>query len=194
MKKIQTSIILLGIAVLCLSCASIPNSAVVLTEEIIKEAEHMHELNIKLINRLYEDRSDSVNSFITNIYTPRVIDNYRKLFPENVDYKNELPQIMESIIPVINRKKDSLQRVLNERREQLIFELNSNYSNYSKATVALQNLINAAVKVETAKKNAIASIRNLTGDAIDVQKVEDKINTLLLKVEDNFNGMSEIKK
>ena len=72
----------------------------------------MHQLNIALVNKLFEERKLVINSFITNQYTPSLIKKYENLLPDSLNYKEALPNIIKSIIPVINRKKDSLQNVL----------------------------------------------------------------------------------
>jgi hypothetical protein len=193
MKK-QTLIIACLASLLCFACASIPSSTVTLTQEVIKEADQMHQLNITLVNQLFEERKQVINSFITNQYTPGIIKNYEKLLPDTLDYKTALPKIMESIIPVINRKKDSLQNVLSAQQEHIITSLNDNYLNYTKATTSLQNLINSAVKVKTAESDAIASIQSLTGDKLDIKKVESTIDSLLIKVGGDMSKLLEVAK
>ncbi|MFT5645399.1 MAG: hypothetical protein ACI976_000069 [Aureispira sp.] len=163
------------------SCASIPSSTVTLTQEVIKEADEMHQLNVVLVNRLFEERKQVINTFITTQYTPAVIANYEKLLPDSLDYKKELPNIIKSIIPVIDRKRDSLQSVLSAQQEQIITKLNSNYINYSEATTSLQNLINSIVKLKTIENEALSSIQSLTGNSVDVKKVENTIDSLLIK-------------
>ena len=49
MKKIQILVLLL-LSVFLNSCASLPKSSMILTNEIIKEANDMHALNISLVN------------------------------------------------------------------------------------------------------------------------------------------------
>ncbi len=193
MKK-QTLIIACIASILCFACASIPSSTVTLTQEVIKEADQMHQLNITLVNQLFEERKQVINSFITNQYTPEIIKNYENLLPDTLDYKKALPKIMESIIPVINRKKDSLQNVLSTQQEQIITSLNDNYLNYTKATTSLQNLINSAVKIKTAESDAISSIQNLTGDKLDIKKVESTIDSLILKVGGDMSKLLEVAK
>ncbi len=175
-----------------LSCATIPSSTVTLTQEVIKEADEMHQLNIVLVNQLFEERKQVINSFITNQYTPAIIANYEKLLPDSLDYKKQLPKIMKSIIPVINRKKDSLQDVLSTQQQQIITGLNANYLTYSKASTSLQNLINSAVKLKTAESDALSSIQSLTGDSVDVKKVENSIDSLLIKAGSGMEKLLEV--
>lgn len=175
-----------------LGCATIPPSTVTLTQEVIKEANAMHQLNIVLVNQLFEERKQVINAFITNQYTPAIIKKYEALLPEGLDYKEELPNIMKSIIPVINRKKDSLQNVLSTQQQQIITSLNTNYETYNSATVSLQNMINSAVKLKTQESNALSSIQSLTGGAVDVKKIESTIDNLLTKSGTDMGKLLEV--
>ncbi|MEH6537553.1 MAG: hypothetical protein V7719_14235 [Psychroserpens sp.] len=179
-------------AILFVGCVSIPQSTATLTQEVIKEADEMHQLNIALINQLFEERKQVINSFITNQYTPTLVKKYESLLPDSLDYKEELPNIMKSIIPVINRKKDSLQNVLSEQQQQIISSLNNNYQTYSRATATLQNLINSAVKLKSAEQDALSSIQKLTGASVDVKKVERTIDGLLTKAGTDMSKLLQV--
>ncbi|WP_044397292.1 hypothetical protein [Lacinutrix sp. Hel_I_90] len=191
MKNISYVIVCIC-SLLFLGCASIPPTTVTLTQEIIKEADEMHQLNIILVNQLFEERKQVINAFITNEYTPTIIKKYEALLPDSLDYKKALPNIMKSVIPVINRKKDSLQNVLSDQQQNIITSLNTNYVSYSKATIALQQLINSAVKLKKAENNALSSIQDLTGDSVDVKKVESTIDGLLIKTGTDMSKLLEV--
>ncbi|MGG6232141.1 hypothetical protein [Tenacibaculum sp. SDUM215027] len=176
------------------SCASIPSSTVTLTKEVIKEADNMHALNVSLINRLFDERKEKINLFIENKYTPTLLKKYEGLLPDSLDYKKELPNILNSIVPVINHKKDSLQSVLDSQRQDILNQLNSNYSEYNKATTSLQNLVNSAVKIKTTESEALSAIDQLTGDKVDIKKVENTINNTIDKTGDTLNKLITIEK
>ncbi|WP_417785208.1 hypothetical protein [Tenacibaculum sp.] len=179
---------------LLLSCASIPSSTVTLTKEVIKEADNMHQLNVSLVNKLFDERKEKINLFIENKYTPTLLKKFEGLLPDSLDYKRELPNILNSIVPVINRKKDSLQSVLDSQRQDILNQLNSNYSDYSKATTSLQNLINSAVKIKTTESDALSAIDQLTGDKINIKKVENTINQSIDKTGNALNKLITIEK
>ena len=179
---------------LLLSCASIPSSTVTLTKEVIKEADNMYQLNVSLVNRLFDERKEKINLFIENKYTPTLLKKFEGLLPDSLDYKKELPNILNSIVPIINHKKDSLQSVLDSQRQDILNQLNSNYSDYSKATTSLQNLINSAVKIKTAESDALSAIDQLTGDKINIKKVENTINQSINKTGNTLNKLITIEK
>ncbi|KGL62380.1 hypothetical protein [Polaribacter sp. Hel1_85] len=173
--------LLLMVTALFLSCASIPNSTSKLTKNVIDEGDAMHQLNISLINQLFNEKRARLNTFITNKYTPAIIKKYQNLLPQDLDYKKELPNIIEAIIPVINRKRDSLQDLLLNQQQKIVSGLNTNFISYSKATSSLQNLINSAVKEKNAEQSALSEINNLTGNKLNFKQVENKLDSLLNK-------------
>ena len=154
----------------------------------------MHTLNIALVNQLFEERRDRLNNFITETYTPALIENYQKILPDSINYKEQLPNILKSIIPVINRKKDSLQGVLDTQKEEIITSLNTNYITYTQATTSLQNLIDSTVKLNDTENNAVASIQKLTGTTnIDFKKIEQNIDSTLIKVGNSMLPILDLK-
>lgn len=165
---------------LVVSCASIPASTSTLSKEVIKEADAMHQLNIALINQLFAEREQRVNDFITYEYTPALLKNYEKLLPDSLDYKTELPNILKSIVPVINKKRDSLQGVLSTEQQNIINQLNTNYATYTTSSAALQGLIDSAVKLKSSESDAITALENLTGvSSGTVSTIESKLEKLL---------------
>ena len=173
--------LLLIVTTLFLSCASIPNATSILTKDVIDEGDAMHQLNISLVNQLFNEKRARLNTFITNKYTPAIIKKYQHLLPQDLDYKKELPNIIEAIIPVINRKRDSLQDLLLNQQQKIVSGLNTNFISYSKATSSLQNLINSAVKEKNAEQAALAEINQLTGNKLNFKQIENKLDSLLNK-------------
>lgn len=180
------------VAIALSSCASIPASTTMLTQEILKESSGMHTLNISLINQLYANRKEQINSFITYTYTPALLDNFSKNLPDNIDYKTALPNILKSIVPIINKKKDSMQSILDTEQGQLITKLNTNYTNFNAAGLSLQNLIDSAVKLKTAEKSMMTNVQNLTNGTVNVSKAETKLDSLLIQSGNSFSKLLEI--
>ncbi len=175
------NLILLFFTAFFLSCASLPNSTAKLSKSVIDEGDAMHQLNISLVNQLFTERRARLNNFITTKYTPAVIKKYQNLLPADVDYKKELPNIIEAIIPVINRKRDSLQDLLLNQQQKIVSSLNTNFITYAKATSSLQNIINSAIKVKDAEESALSAINQLTGNKLNFKQIESKMDSLLNK-------------
>jgi hypothetical protein len=180
MKTIKKLLMLSLTLLVIVSCASIPASTSTLSKEIIKEADGMHQLNVSLVNQLYAEREQRINDFISYQYTPALLVNYQKLLPDSIDYKTELPNILKSIVPVINKKRDSLQGILSKEQQNIIQQLNANYSSYTTSSTALQGLIDSAVKLKASESNALTALENLTGvSSGTVSNIESKLEKLL---------------
>jgi len=152
----------------------------------------MHTLNVSLINQLYANRKEQINSFITNTYTPALLNNFSKNLPDSLNYKEELPNILKSIIPIINKKKDSMQSILDTEQKQLITKLNANYTTFSVAGTSLQNLINSAVKLKTAEKSIMTSVESLTNGNVNISNTENQLDSLLIQSGNSFSKLLEI--
>lgn len=189
-KNLTMSCLILLVIV---SCASIPASTSTLTKEVINEASEMHQLNISLVNQLYAEREQRINSFITYQYTPALLKNYEKLLPDSLDYEKELPNILQSIIPVINKKRDSLQGILSAEQKTIIDQLNTNYASYTTSSAALQGLVDSAVKLKTSESNALTALEQLTGvSSGTVSNIESKLEKLLTESGTTINQLLQI--
>jgi len=192
MKFIIKSILTVGIFVAVISCASIPASTATLSQEVISEANSMHQLNIALVNKLFDERKGKVNDFINNQYIPTYVKNFQSKIPAGVDVSSELGNILKSVMPVINRKRDSLQGLLDTQRNEMITSLNKSYSDYQEATSTLQNLISSAVKLKQSEANTLQQIQNLAGTNINVGKIQSQLDSLLTKTGNGFNKLLKV--
>ncbi|QHI39056.1 hypothetical protein IMCC3317_44570 [Kordia antarctica] len=181
------------VAVSITACASIPASTVTLSQEVISEADSMHKLNIALVNQLFDERKEKVNDFINNQYIPSFVKNFEAKIPAGVDIKTELPNILKSVMPVISRKRDSLQGLVDAQRTQVITSLNESYTNYQRASSTLQNLISSAVKLKQSETNTLAQIQSLAGTNINVGKIESHLDSLLVKTGSGFDKLLNVK-
>lgn len=188
------SISYLFLLVLIYSCASLPSASTTLTQEVINEANNMHSLNKSLIQRLFNEKKQQVSFFIEKTYTPAIIAKYEALLPDTINYKKELPNIVQSIIPVIMRKKDSLINIIDSEEQKTLSQLDASYYEYSKATNSLQNLINSAVKIKTTEENVLKTVDELTGNKINFKKIESNLDSILFKSSNLFSKINTIEK
>jgi hypothetical protein len=193
MKLLIKSILTVSIFIGVVSCASIPASTATLSQEVIAEADAMHKLNIALVNQLFDERKQKVNDFINNEYIPTFVKNFEAKIPANVDVKAQLPNILKSVMPVISRKRDSLQNLLDVQRNEMVNTLNTSYGNYQRATSTLQNLITSAVKLKQSEANTLAQIQSLTNTNINVGKIQSHLDNLLIKTGNGFNKLLNVK-
>lgn len=194
MKLFIKSIAIILVVISMGACASIPASTATLSQEVIAEANSMHQLNIALVNKLFDERKDKVNDFINNQYIPSYVENFKSKIPPGVDISSELANILKSVMPVINRKRDSLQGLLDVQRNDMITSLNTNYASYQQASATLQNLISSAVKLKKTEANTLEQIQNLTKTNLNIGKIQSHLDSLLTKTGNGFNKLLNIEK
>lgn len=178
----KTSIILSTLCALLLSsCATIPMQTVALNDSIMVEGKRMHNLNIMLTNKLFNEKRLRIDDFIKNTYTPTFINQFVTLIPSNVDIKQELPSIISSIIPMINQRRDSMQNALEVNRIKITDKLNQDYLTYIEACSSLKRLLESSIKVDNSRKQLLNRTTALTGSPIDFDKIEKTIDRFITK-------------
>ncbi|WP_298518544.1 hypothetical protein [uncultured Kordia sp.] len=192
MKFFIRSIAIAFVVISINACASIPASTATLSQEVIAEANSMHQLNIALVNKLFEERKGKVDAFMNNQYIPSFVKNLQSKIPAGVDVNSELANILKSVMPVINRKRDSLHNLLDTQREQMVTSLNTNFASYQQASATLQNLISSAVKLKQTEANTLTQIQSLTKTNFDVGKIQRHLDSLLVKTGNGFNKLLNI--
>ncbi|WP_299108770.1 hypothetical protein [uncultured Tenacibaculum sp.] len=188
------NIFFIAFFIILYSCASLPSASTTLTQEVIDEASDMHSLNKSLIQRIFTEKKKQVSFFIEKTYTPTLIKKYEALLPDTLNYKKELPNIIQGIVPVIMQKKDSLLTIIDNQEQKLMKQLDDSYNEYSKAASSLQNLVNSAVKVKTTEENVLKTVDKLTGNKINFQKIESNLDSILAKSSTFFSKLNTIEK
>lgn len=178
----KTSIILSTLcAFLLSSCATIPVQTVALSDSIMVEGKRMHNINIMLTNKLFNEKRLRIDDFIKNTYTPTFINQFVKLIPSNVDIKQELPSIISSIIPKINQRRDSMQNALEVNRIKITDKLTQDYLAYIEACSSLKQLLASSIKVDNSRKQLLNQTTELTGSPIDFDNIEKIIDRFITK-------------
>lgn len=186
------NVLIIVFSIVLSSCASLPNASTTLTQEVINEANDMHSLNKSLIQRLFSEKKKQISFFIEKTYTPAIIKKYEGLLPDTINYKKELPNIIQSIIPVISQKKDSMLAIVDNQEQKLLSQLDNSYTEYSKAASSLQNLINSAVKIKNTEENVLKTVDQLTGNKINFKKIESNLDSILSKSSSFFSKLNTI--
>jgi hypothetical protein len=145
----------------------------------MKEGSRMHQLNIALINKMFAEKRHKIDDFITNVYTPQYIQNFMAAVPANVDVEEELPEILNSIIPEINSRRDQMQTALEDQRVKLVTKLDQDYVVYMNASNELWKLLESSVKVDRERKEFFDSIKGMTNDKIDLNRVEGALDNFI---------------
>jgi len=177
MKKVY----FLLLTILIISCAKIPIESLTLADAINKEGERMHALNITLLNKMFNGKKNKIDIFIKDKYTPKVVENFKKTLPDNVDVKKDLTSILIALAPEINSTRDQMQNALENQRIKLITKLNSDFKKLTEVSSQLRKLINSAIKVSEARKNAFNKLKLLTQNKVDLNQFENEIDKFISK-------------
>jgi hypothetical protein len=183
-------------------CARIPAESVQLNNAIMMEGERMHNLNISLVNELFAEKQRAVSEFIERDYIPAIVKNFTGLVnPEDINAEN-LPDILLAIIPEITSRRDGMIQTLEEQRLKLVTKMNADYQVYYDASVTINNLLQSAVEVDKERAAFNDRIKQLSGQKIDLNKVEMSVDAFISKagisgsieaaIADLDNAISEI--
>ncbi|MGB3077323.1 MAG: hypothetical protein WBB36_18495 [Chitinophagales bacterium] len=168
-------------AALISGCAKIPVESVQLSDAVMQEGARMHNINISMINDIFNEKKKNVSDFIEQDYMPE----YVKNFMEGLIIKNynadSIQEILLAIIPEINQRRDAMIQALDEQRVKLINQLDSEYDAYYTASNAIHNLLQSAAKVDAERAALEDHIKQLSSDKIDLNKVEHSVDVFIAK-------------
>ncbi|MBP9882372.1 MAG: hypothetical protein KBF32_03140 [Chitinophagales bacterium] len=176
-------LLLLFLLVIALTtgCARIPAESVQLNNAIMIEGERMHNLNISLVNELFAEKQRAVSEFIERDYIPAIVKNFTGLVnPEDINAEN-LPDILLAIIPEITSRRDGMIQTLEEQRLKLVTKMDADYQVYYDASVTINNLLQSAVEVDKERAAFNDRIKQLSGQKIDLNKVEMSVDAFISK-------------
>jgi hypothetical protein len=168
--------------IICLfisSCARIPVQSVELSQALKDEGERMHQLNLALVDKLFQEKRHLINEFMTNEYTPALVENFKKLVPPGTDYEAEFAEMMQALYPRINARKDSLVTVLDEEKAGVVAKLNLDYKVYANAFDELQNLLRSASRLNQKRTEVYGQIKELTNNRLDLEAIDKALNQFI---------------
>jgi hypothetical protein len=161
------------------SCAKIPIQAVELSHSLKDESDRMHQMNLSLVEYVFNEKKHLVNEFIAKEYTPVFIENFMKILPPDTDVKKELPDIIAAINPRIDARRDSLNSVLQDQKMAIVQQLNTDYKVYSEAFAAMQNLLTSASKLNSSRTSVYDDIKKLSGNRINLQGINNALDNFI---------------
>jgi hypothetical protein len=187
MKKITYLICL----IITTSCAKLPTETITLTEVVIAEGKRMHDINSGLLNKMFNAKKEQIDLFIKNEYTPKYLEEFVKRIPTGTNFEEELPSMINSIIPKINSRRDMMQATLEIQRIAIMSKLNQDYLVFEETTIELKYLIESNVKVNEERKKVIEKIKDWSSNKIDLNSIESEIDNFIVKSGDLSNDISD---
>lgn len=180
LKVMLPTLVLVCIAVLQLtSCARVPVQAVTLSAVLKDEGERMHNMNVMLVDYVFNEKKHLINEFIHNEYSPALIENFKALLPPGTDVKKDLVEIMQAINPKIEERRDSLTMVLQHQKNAITQKLNEDYKTYEQAFSAMQNLLLSASKLNSEREQVYENVKRLSNNRINLQGIDAALNQFI---------------
>lgn len=161
------------------SCAKMPVQALELSQALKDESNRMHEMNTGLVEYIFNEKRRMVSEFISNEYAPAFIRNFTDRLPASTDIRAELPEILQALNPRIDARRDSLLSVLLDQKLMILQKLNDDYKTYTEAYIAIQNLINSAVKVNMQRQSVYDNIKAVSGNRINLQGINNALDNFI---------------
>lgn len=168
--------------ILCLffiSCARVPIQAVELSHALKDEGQRMHEMNLALVEYVFNEKKHLVNEFIANEYSPALVENFMRGLPPGTDLKKDFLEIMQAINPRINARRDSLLDVLQEQKITISQKLSTDYKVYGEAFAAMENLLSSASRLNQQRVAVYENIKTLTGNRLNLQGIDNALNQFI---------------
>lgn len=162
------------------SCAKMPIQAVELSHALKDEGQRMHEMNLALIDYVFNEKKHLIQEFIKTEYTPAVLENFKTLVPASTDFKKDFLDIMQAINPRIDARRDSLLQILQDQKRLVTDKLNVDYKVYNEAFTAMQNLLVSAGKLNQQREGVYQNIKSLSNNRINLQGIDQALNQFIL--------------
>lgn len=170
-----------GILFFSAGCAKIPVASVQLSDAVMQEGARMHQINISMVNDLFNEKKKNVNEFIENVYTPQLIQNTVDSLTDEQCSRDSLPLLLNLLMSEIEPRRDALVQALEDQRLKLVGQLNNEYAAYYDASYTIHNLLQSAAKVDAERASLYEQIKKLSGDKIDLDKIEQSVDAFISK-------------
>ena len=182
---------IIGLLPLFMSCATIPQETITISETIGKDLQVLHVSHKSALKLYYNKIEGEINSFIDNVYAPYII--HYVLNSELLKYKNGEPSLYKTIEEAgISNNKEYTDAALNDmveftedaynqislRREELLAPIKQQEDSIlAKIDASYQNIIYANTRLtmylESARK--VKETRNEAFSIVGLDGIEDGI-------------------
>jgi hypothetical protein len=167
------------LCILCSSCARIPIQAVELSQALKDEGDRMHQMNLELVEYVFNEKKHLVNEFITKEYSPAYVENFMKMLPPATDVKKDFLEIMQAINPRIDARRDSLLQVLYEKKMTITQKLQADYKLYDQANQAMLQLLTSAARLNQQRVGVYEKIKSLSANRINLLGIDSALNQFI---------------
>lgn len=172
-KYIWVSLLLLA------GCAKIPIETVQLSEAIKNEGARMHNINVVLIEKLFQEKTFRINEFVKKEFAPQFLKTFKESLPGDVNFDTEFEDLVSAAYPEIEKYKDSLTNVLVEQKLIILNKLNKDFQVYNNASIELQNFLRSGAKLNQAQSAVLQNLQLLSNNKINIEKIDQAANKFI---------------
>ena len=174
------TILIFAIGILFFSCAKIPVQSINLIEAVEEEGARMHGINTALLHSMFREKKEKINQFIELEYTPAIVQNFKAQLPSNTDYKADFAAMLQSLMPRINARKDSLLNALDEEQFRIMDKMDADYAVYQNAIGELKRLLQSATKIDAEKKKLFDTAKMVSSNRVDLAGIENALDRFIM--------------
>ncbi len=161
------------------SCAKISTKSIDVSQALKDEGSRMHQMNIELVECVFNEKKHMVNEFIANEYAPTIVENFIKRLPPDADIKREMPDIIAAINPKIDARRDSLLMALQSQKTLITKQLNTNYQAYENTFTVLQKILTSTSKPNNKKASMQDSLVKLRNNKINLKGINNALDSFI---------------
>lgn len=162
------------------SCASIPKESVDLMQVVINQNKKAFDLNASLINKLYTDKKQDVDTFIDGDYTREFWKNYRSQIPPGVNIEENITSIIPAVSKEINAQRSEMKKVLETARLETLNLLEQDYVIQKEASTEIKNLLVSATKINEERRAILGRYSSQLNLGFDIDQIENSIDSFIL--------------
>lgn len=172
-------VLILFLGTLITSCAKIPIQSVDLIDAIQKEGERMHQINISLVNSVFEKKKEQVDNFVQNNYAPNFANEVINRISSDSIVKSDLIEFLSYSLPIINGQREKMYNSLEDAKNVLINDLHKDHIAFQNACEELKKLLISAVKVDEEREKLLRITSTFSNNKIDPNTLESAIDSYL---------------
>jgi PBP1b-binding outer membrane lipoprotein LpoB len=185
-------LILFSIVIMA-SCARIPAASVELNQEINREIERLHRLNVAFTQQLFESKKELVRQFIKYEYSPDFIArSLSALKAAGYHVEDSLETVVYQLSMQINERESGMIRQLEAARDSTLQALDMEYQLVMTAGNEMQRFLKSAASVEKERKEIYALTNQIMNQRFDLRHFEQQLNQLVLKAGEGSSQFMKI--
>ena len=198
--KLKSTLLIMLLAILLFSCASIPKESVSLSESIGKGLNETQKTHLKLLNHYFDEKRENVDLVINELWIPKFAEEFYAI-PQVQEKWSEVCNSNDPIDKLkftttvgikiqekINNKRAELIDPLNETEKILESKLLEHYNKLHLANSVVTNYLSSASKV---KEKEIKLLQMLGIEQQEVENTISQINDVMGNINTEMSSLEQ---